>query len=193
MENKRKLMMVGGGLGLVALCCIGIVIFAYFYNEGSPAETRNMADLKAVCGGDVVAETAVYNPNTPGTHPTAILQYLGGTEYIFVSTNWGYHPNSLEEAELVVCLENVEETVTETCEYTLEGDAGEATITRVSRVADYKLITTQTGELVAEGSVKTSPRQCQDQETFENDASFTVRGDFGEALEPLVGEYIDVP
>jgi hypothetical protein len=192
MNKKRTFMILGGVLGLAALCCVGVVIFGYFYNEGSLGETRNLADLKAVCGGDVVAETAVYNPNTPGTHPTAILQYLGGSEYIFVSTNWGYHPNSLEEAELVVCLENVEETVTETCEYTLEEGAGEATITRVSRVADYKLITAQTGEMLAEGSVKANPRQCQDQETFENNASFTVRGDFGEALEPLIETYIVV-
>jgi hypothetical protein len=47
--------------------------------------------------------------------------------------------------------------------------------------------------LTAEGSVKANPRQCREQETFENNASFTVLGDFGEALEPLVGTYIVVP
>ncbi|MEZ4590202.1 MAG: hypothetical protein R3D55_03540 [Chloroflexota bacterium] len=193
MQNKRVLMIVGAVLGLAALCCVGVVIFGYLYNEGDElrSETRNLAALKSVCDGESVAETAEFNPNTPGTHPAAILQHLGGTEYIFITTAWDYHPNTLEEAELVVCLANTEEVVTETCEYTLDDDAGEATITRISLVADYRLVTAQTAETVAEGVVKAVPRECMEQETFADNASFNLRGDFGEALTPLLAEYLE--
>ncbi|WP_420645136.1 hypothetical protein [Candidatus Leptofilum sp.] len=157
------------------------------------SSTRSLVALKAACDGESVAETAAYNPNNSGSHPAAIVQYLGGSESIFVSTDWPYHPGSLEEAELVVCLDNAEEVVTETCEYTLEEGAGEANITRISLVADYRLIATQTGEVVAEGSVKAIPRECQDEETFSNNASFSLRGDYGEALETLIDDYLDTP
>ncbi|MCB8981610.1 MAG: hypothetical protein H6657_29740 [Ardenticatenaceae bacterium] len=193
MKNKRTLMIVGGIMGLAALCCVGVIIFGYFYNEGSPSESRNLADLKTVCDGEVVAETTTYDPNISGEHPAAIVEYLGGSESIFLTSGWQYHPNNLEEAELVVCLQDVVDTEIETCEYTLEGDAGDATITRVARVADYRLITTQTGEVVAEGTVKAQPRECQDEETFQDNASFTLRGDFGEALEALIGQHVNTP
>ena len=125
MQNKRIFMIVGGVLGLATLCCVGIVIFGYVYdgfseNNGSGGQTRNLASLKTVCDGEAVAETAAYNPSEPGVHPAAIVQHLGGSESIFVSTGWPYHPDNLEEAQLVVCLENVVDTVTESCEYTLE-------------------------------------------------------------------------
>lgn len=195
MQNKRLLMIVGAVLGLAALCCVGVVIFGYVYNEGSENsnETRSLVALKSVCDGESVAETAEFNPSNPGVHPAAIVQHLGGSESIFVSTNWGFQPAILEKAELVICLENVEDIVTETCEYTLEEGAGDATITRISLVADYRLITAQTAELVDEGTVKAVPRECRDEETFANNASFSLRGDFGEALEPLVGKYVNVP
>lgn len=193
MQNKRVLLIVGGVLGVAALCCVGVLIFAYFYNENSGSETRSLAELKSVCDGEVVAETAVYDPNISGTHPTAIVQHLGGNESIFITSSWSYQPYKLEDAELVVCLQDVVDTVTETCEYTLEGEAGEATVTRISLVADYRLITAQTGEVVDEGTVKAVPRQCQDQETFDNNASFTLRGDFGQALKPLVEQYVSIP
>lgn len=195
MQNKRILMIGGGIFGLAALCCVGVIIFGYVYNEGDElrSETRNLAALKVACDGEVVGETAAFNPNTPGTHPAAIVQHVGGSEYIFVSTAWPYHPASLEEAELVVCLENTEEVVTETCEYTLEEGAGEATITRISLVADYRLVAAQTAEIVAEGTVKALPRECMAQETFADNASFNLRGDFGEALEPLLVEFLETP
>lgn len=193
MKNKRTLMIVGGILGVAALCCVGVIIFAYFYNEGSPGESRNLADLKTVCDGQVVAETTPYDPNVSGEHPAAIVEYLGGSESIFLTSGWQYHPTNLAEAELVVCLQDVVDTEIETCEYTLEGDAGDATITRVARVADYRLITTQTGEVVTEGTVKAQPRECQDEETFQDNASFTLRGDFGEALEALIGQHVNTP
>jgi hypothetical protein len=156
-------------------------------------ETHSLVALKAVCDGEAVPETAEFNPAFLGVNPAAIVQHLGGNESIFVSTGWGYQPAILEEAELVVCLENVVETVTETCEYTLEEGAGEATITRVSLVADYRLIAAQTAKLIEEGAVKVVPRQCQDEETFESNASFSLRGDFGEALEAVLGNYLAVP
>ncbi|MBK7897024.1 MAG: hypothetical protein WAS33_27020 [Candidatus Promineifilaceae bacterium] len=195
MQNKRILMIGGGIFGLAALCCVGVIIFGYVYNEGDElrSETRNLAALKVACDGEVVGETAAFNPNTPGTHSAAIVQHVGGSEYIFVSTAWPYHPASLEEAELVVCLENTEEVVTETCEYTLEEGAGEATITRISLVADYRLVAAQTAEIVAEGTVKALPRECMAQETFADNASFNLRGDFGEALEPLLVEFLETP
>lgn len=195
MQNKRVLMIVGGVLGLAALCCVGVVIFGYFYNDasGSGSSTRSLVALKAVCDGEAAAETAEFNPNNPGVHPAAIVQHLGGNESIFVSTDWGFQPAILEKAELVICLENVEEVVTETCEYTLEEGAGDATITRISLLADYRLMTAQTAELVDEGTVKAVPRECRDEETFTNNASFSLRGDFGEALEPLVGKFVNVP
>lgn len=195
MGNKRILIIVGGLLGLAALCCVGLVIFGAVYNETDNlfGETRSLADLKTVCTETAVPETAVFDPNASGIHPAAIVQHLGGSEYIFASTGWGFHPDNLEEAELVICLENVVETVTETCEYTLEEGAGDATITRVSLLADYRLVAAQNGKLVAEGSVKANPRQCRDEETFENNAGFTLRGDFGEALVPLLSDYVDVP
>lgn len=195
MQNKRVLMIIGGVLGLAALCCVGVVIFGYVYNERSSNsnETHNLAALKAACAGEAVLETAEFNPSNPGVHPAAIVQHVGGSEYIFVSTDWGFQPAILEKAELVICLENVEEVVTETCEYTLEEGAGEATITRISLVADYRLVATQTAELVDEGTMKAVPRECRDEETFNNNASFSLRGDFGEALEPLVGKWVNVP
>lgn len=196
MQNRRVLLIVGGLLGLAALCCVGVVIFGYVYDgfsSSSSSETRSLVGLKAACAGESVPETAEFNPNTPGVHPAAIVQHVGGSEYIFVSTAWAFQPESLETAELVICLENVMETVTETCEYTLEEEAGEATITRISLVADYRLIAAKTAELVEEGTVKAVPRQCQDQETFSDNAGFNLRGDFGEALEPLVGDYVGGP
>lgn len=198
MQNKRVLMVVGGLLGLAALCCIGIVIFGYVYDgfsksDGSAGETHSLVALKAVCNGEAVPETAVYNPDASGHHPSVILQSVGDGEYIFPTGDWGSRPAILERAELVVCLENVVETISETCDYTLEEGAGEVTITRISLVADYRLIATQTAELVAEGTVKAVPRQCNDQETFANNASFTLRGEFNEALEPVVDQYVNVP
>ena len=198
MQNRRILMIVGGVLGLATLCCVGIVIFGYVYDgfsesSGPGGETRSLAGLKAACDGEPVPETAEFNPSNPGVHPAAIVQHLGGSEYIFVSTGWGFQPAILEKAELIICLENVEEVVAETCDYTLEEEAGEATITRLSLVADYRLIATQTAELVDEGTVKAVPRECRDEETFNNNASFNLRGDFGEALEPLVSEWVNVP
>lgn len=195
MQNKRVFMILGGVLGLAALCCAGVAIFGYVYNDASDSssETRNLASLKAACDGESVPETAEFNPSSPGVHPAAIVQHVGGSESIFVSTGWGFQPAILEKAELVICLDDVEEVVAETCEYTLEGDAGEATITRVALVAEYRLIATQTAEVVDEGTVKAIPRECQDEETFTNNASFTLRGDFGEALEPLVGKWVNVP
>lgn len=194
MQNKRIFMIVGGILGLAALCCVGVIIFGYVYNEGDEllSETRSLVGLKVACDGEAVPETAEFNTN-PGVHPAAIVQHVGGSEYIFVSTGWGFQPAILEKAELVICLENVEEVVTETCEYTLEEGAGEATITRVSLIADYRLVATQTAELVDSGTVKAVPRECRDEETFANNASFSLRGDFGEALEPLVGKWVNVP
>lgn len=195
MQNKRVLMIVSGVLGLAVLCCVGVIIFGYVYDGFSESSnvTRSLAPLKTVCDGEAVPETAEFNPNNPGVHPAAIVQHLGGSESIFVATSWGFQPAILERAELVICLENVEEIISETCEYTLEEGAGEATITRISLVADYRLITTQTAELVDEGTVKAVPRECGDEETFANNASFNLRGDFGEALEPLVSEYVNVP
>ncbi|MCC6605379.1 MAG: hypothetical protein IT327_19385 [Anaerolineae bacterium] len=192
MNNRRILMIVGGIVGLAALCCVGIIIFSLITDEDSGSPTRSLTALKTVCDGEAVAETAVYDPSLSGQHPAAIIQHVAGGESIFVSTAWGYHPNSLEEAELVVCLQDVVETVTETCEYDLEG-GGEATITRVSLVADYQLIAAQTGEVVDEGSIKANPRQCQDEETFQDNLSFTLRGDFGEALAPQLADYLNTP
>ena len=195
MKNKRVLMIVGAVLGLAALCCVGVVIFGYVYDEGSESSstTRSLVALKSVCDGETVAETAVYDPNNSGSHPAAIVQHVGGSEYIFTSTGWPYHPNNLEEAELVVCLTDSEEVVIETCEYTLEGGAGDATITRVSLVADYSLITTNTGEVVDEGTVKALPRDCRDEETFDDNAGFSLRGDFGEALESVLSGHLETP
>ena len=194
MQNKRVLMIVGGILGLAVLCCVGVVIFGYIYNEGDDrgGETRNLAGLKVACDGESVPETAEFNTN-PGVHPAAIVQHVGGSEYIFVSTSWGFQPAILEKAELVICLDDVQEVVTETCEYTLEDGSGDAAITRISLVADYRLIATQTAELVTEGTVKAIPRECRDEESFTNNDSFHLRGDFGEALEPLVGKWVNVP
>ena len=196
MKNKRVLLIVGGLLGLSAICCVGVLVFAYINDQSdgdSGRETRSLTALKAACAGEAVPETAVFDPDASGVHPAVILQASGDSDYIFTDTDWGFRPAILEKAELVICLENMVETVTETCEYTLEENAGDATITRVSLIADYRLIATQSGKLVDEGSVKANPRQCQDQETFENNASFTLRGDLSDALEPLVGQYVNVP
>lgn len=197
MKNKRTLIILGGLLGFMALCCVGVVIFGFVYDgfgDGNTVgETRSLGSLKAACNGEAVPETAAFDPDASGVHPAAILQETVDDDYIFVNTDWGFRPAILEKAELVICLENVVETVTETCEYTLEEDAGDTTITRISLVADYRLVATQSGKLVDEGTVKANPRQCQDEETFQNNASFTLRGNFGEALEPLVGKYVNVP
>ena len=192
--NKKVLLIVGGLLGLTAVCCVGIIIFGYIYDQSdqNDGETRSLVGLKVACAGESVLETAEFDRTVSGIHPTALLQAVND-EYIFPTTTWNYSPDFLEESELVVCLDDVVETVTETCEYTLEDNAGDATITRISLVADYRLIATQTGKVVDEGTVKANPRLCEDEETFQDNASFTLRGNLGEALEPLLIEYISVP
>ena len=196
MKNRRVLMIIGGLLGLSALCCVGIVVLAVLdeqSDDDSTQETRSLWALKAACNGEAVPETAAFDPDASGVHPAAILQAPADEDFIFVNSDWGFQPATLQKAELVVCLENVVETVTETCEYTLEDGGGDATITRISLVADYRLIAAQSGKLVDEGTVKANPRHCSDEETFYNNASFTVRSDLGEALEPLLVEYLHVP
>ncbi len=198
MQNRRVLIIVGSTLGLTALCCIGLIIFSAVYGEfsedgRSAKQTQSLVGLKAACDGEGVPEAAVFDPSTSGRHPAVILQHLGEGDYIFGSTAWAYHPETLEEAELVVCLENVVETEVETCEYDLDDNAGEATITRMSLVADYRLVAAQTAEVLEEGMVKANPRECLDQETFVNDLGFTLRGDFGEALVPILEQYLEVP
>lgn len=194
MKNRRVLMIIGGLLGLSALCCVGIVVLAVLdeqSDDDSTQETRSLWALKAACNGEAVPETAAFDPDASGIHPAAILQETAEEDYIFVNNDWSFRPDTLQKAELVICLENVVETVTETCEYTLEEGGGDATITRISLVADYRLVAAQSGKLVDEGTIKANPRQCLDEETFYDNASFTLRGSFGEALEPLLNEYIN--
>ncbi|MCP4420789.1 MAG: hypothetical protein GY805_29620 [Chloroflexi bacterium] len=197
MKNKRILMIVAGLLGVTAVCCVVVLLFIYFTDgfgeEDTPEVTYSLTALKAACSGEGVPEAAVFNPDKSGVHPAAIAQQKEDGSYSFPTLDWGFQPAILERAELVICLDNVVETVTETCEYTLEEGAGSSSITRISLVADYRLIVAQSGKLLDEGQVKATPRQCKDEEIFANNADFSVRGDFGEAIRPFVEEYVSVP
>ena len=200
MKNKKLLLILGIPITLVFICiCIAVVIFlvtdegSFLDSDNGDGKTFDRQPLKAACLGDGVAEAAAYTSSS-GIHQAVFVKKVDD-EYIFTnfSLDSAWRATFLEDAELVVCVENQVETVLETCEYTLDS-GGDTSITRIRINGTFRLVEAQSGKELLSSKATADPRQCLDSEQFDDGLENSeLRGDLGEAIAPLIQSYVEIP
>jgi hypothetical protein len=143
---------------VISLLASGTIFFFQVRNVSAKRPTRSI--LKAVsevCKGEGVAGAGSYEP---GIAPHIVFLDGSGDSHLFtgeVRPEW--KPGSLEDVNLVVCIDEPSYKVIETCAYLNSGK-----ITRYAKDQPVRLIIAKTGELLASATLTGSPRLCQSTE-----------------------------
>ncbi|MCP5098393.1 MAG: hypothetical protein GY943_22820 [Chloroflexi bacterium] len=199
MDKRKVLLFVGIPVVLIGLCiCIAAVIMIASDSQSSDdteenGRTRNKRALAQACFGNGVPEAAAYGADA-GVHPVAFME-KGDDDYTFI-TNPGpsaWTPTFLEDAQLVVCVDEQAQVELEVCEYTLDA-GGDASITRMGINATYRLVEAQTGGELVMDKVTAVPRDCLDEEQFSEGLEHTtIYASLPDELVPLIESYVETP
>ena len=187
MKNRKVLLLLGIPAALIVLCG-ALVAVGSIAGSGDRAATKaaqtavaGLEPLKAICTGQSNghAQAAAY---TQGAGVHAVVAYRSlTTGTFFRDTKVGtgdWAPQSLEQAQLVACLEESNITV-ESCPYKSQSSGTSSTLDRLQNQVKVRLVSAKTGQVVGQETLKgTMPRECQDKETFASGATkATVSGD----------------
>lgn len=191
---------------LLIVCCIAIVIMACGGGgdgNGASEEGQTRATsyvVGPVCQGTPLPEAPSYT-QTSGTHPLVILELGsdGNYQYGFIDPDAYSLPESwdgdyVEEVELVVCVDQEENTLIEECPYTFEDGSGSAVLSRYATEVTFRLVEAQTGREIATDTLLGMPRECRDTEEFvEGSEGTSVYGQVYEDLESWLRPYVEIP
>jgi hypothetical protein len=167
-----------GVIGAV-IALVGFIVIAGII--GIREDNNAFGTLADVCRGNTV-KVAAYSPEA-GIHPAmGISKDSDDSDY---QVNTAVIPEeakaeTLEQTELVACIEAEQETLVESCAYVIgEGEDANASVERYAYSRDVKLIEASTGNIVDQTTLAgNAPRECLDDETFVNDSKLlTVKGD----------------
>ena len=154
---------------LVLVVIVGVV---YFLRSSRNFQTE-FEPLLAVCRGSWVSESPLYASN-PGLHPAVAVKNSSGETWLDTSfIPRAARSQSLAETELVLCMEEAELVLLESCPYTTWTDRGGQIVHRIDRyyyVQDAKLMAAKTGHTIAVNTFTgRAPRECGDTEIFNAD------------------------
>lgn len=181
------------GLGLRTNVLISAVVgFVIVAGLSAFIFIGSQVEVASACSGRGVVAAAAYREG-PGPHPVEILHFgrriwdpvIPATWYSRIPESWP--PASVEETELVACVDPVEKYVIEICQY-----RGGPDITRYGYRLQVTLVTARTGEIVASETFKGEPpRQCKQ---FEDSSVGKLTGN--KLVDPdevwqWLGEYVD--
>jgi hypothetical protein len=100
----------------------------------------------------------------------------------------------VEELELVVCVDQEEDELIETCDYTMEEGGSAATLSRYSKHVTLRLLEAKTGQEIMANTLIGMPRECQDTEEFlEGTTGSSIYGNVYEELEDWLRPYVEIP
>ncbi len=169
-------------LGLVVLAC-------GFEPNRYPSTTRTpdpMLQLGLVCMGAPISAAAPYAGS--GLHP-AVLE---DEHSEWPSESWSdqipeaWSPARSEEAQLVVCVGEIEDISLEVCPYNLGSD-----ITRYRRDLPVRILEARTGNLVAQKTfVGSDPRHCQATENMNTTVLYGEIASYSE-VETWFRQYVE--
>ncbi len=204
MRNKKVLLLAVPALLMV--CCIGVFAITVIFSEGGGDDTveedktrANANVVGTICQGAPLPDAPSYG-QALGTHSLVVLELgsNGNYQYGFINPNTyslpdGWTTRYVEELELVVCVDQEEDELIETCDYTME-DGGAATLSRYSKHVTLRLLEAQTGQEVAANTLVGMPHECQDTEEFlEGTTGSSVYGNVYEELEDWLRPYVEIP
>jgi hypothetical protein len=150
------------GLGLQTDVLISAVVgFVIVAGLSAFIFISSQVEVASACSGRGVAAAAAYSEG-PGSHPVEVLYFGRRIWNPMIPTTWyspipeSWRPASVEETELVACVDSVEKYVIEICQY-----RGGPDITRYGYRRQVTLVTARTGEVVASETFRGEPpRQC---------------------------------
>ena len=191
MDRRPIVIAALGLLGMACLCaCLAAAGFLFYNRGGGPV--RTLAPLADLCtGAGVVGSAAIYQGGA-GLHPAGFLVADADGDYRVDAAgfNVNWQAETLEAAELVVCIDDVRETVVERCDYALS-DGATGTVSRVAVEVRFRVLAAHTGQELLRNSGISLPRDCLEQETFAGDVlTLTLRGHPADAVSPGVAPLI---
>ena len=147
-------------LAIAAAACLFFIPFAAAGFRNTPLKVSLKQIEKAVgsaCSGQAIPGTSPYIPG-PGRHP---LVAFNPAEFSPVSFGWiprKYWPTELSEVEFVLCVSAEYDEMLDGCSYR---DGTFKNRFQIKR--DVQLISTYTGETIAQGTIEGSlPKECPD-------------------------------
>lgn len=205
MRNKKVLLIAVPAL--LVMCCIAVFAITAISSEGGDngaseeGLTRPLANLVGpICQGTPLPDAPSY-VQASGTHSLVVLELGndGSYRYGFIDLNAyrlpdGWSAGYVEKLELVVCVDQEEDKLIETCDYTMEDGGGAATLSRYSKHVTLRLLEAQTGQEIATNTLVGVPRECQDtEEFFEETTGKSIYGNIYEELEDWLRPYVEIP
>jgi len=153
---------------VVAVFVFGTVAAFRIYFVPAMADRKVAAERRAIqtglrdaCSGTGVGSAAAYDPKQAGVHPIVILDE-GGKPHEWsglLPADW--YPSSVAEAELVVCLDDEQQTVVEKCIYVDEFWGTGERVPRLRYSRSFLVILAQTGEkLYSDTLTGSAPPVC---------------------------------
>lgn len=169
------------GLGIVLLCiCVAGGLFL-----PSPRPSQEILEtMSAVCGGKSVEEAGAFNPG-PGPHAIVLLDASGNEHPWNELLPYEWWPQSVNETELVACLQEEQLEFVDTCEY-----SGGHIVKRYQYTTPIRLMAARTGENIASGVVTGEPpRACK---LLEMEITTEIHGDHvkDEDVEQWLQEFV---
>lgn len=191
--DRRPLAIAAGALLVVACLCVCLASVAIITLRRGDNLERALAPLGDLCGGvgGGVAAAAVYS-NAPRLHPVAIFvaDAQGAYRLNPAGFNSNWQAQSVAEAELVICIDEVRETVIERCDYALT-DGATGVVERIGVDVRFRVLAAHSGRELLRNSGIGLPRECADEETFSDDLrQQTLRGHLVDAVAPAVAPLV---
>ncbi len=122
------------------------------------------SDLEQVCGGGTIAAAPEYDKKAKGPHP--LIAFVGEAPDLEEKTlefpeGWQIDFLAYEQAELVACLDRVDEKFVKNCEgYTSEDSDEEFSVELYEATYDTTVYAAKTGEVVVSGKIETKSKDC---------------------------------
>lgn len=108
-----------------------------------------------VCSGKAVPEAAAYNPYSGLAHPLVIIEWQGGFHFTYMYSHnlpIDWMPFSVDELQLVVCLDKVEDKLIQFCPYVYSTSGNDAGATlRIRYQQKVRVYAAKTGILIYSG------------------------------------------
>ncbi len=122
------------------------------------------SDLQQVCVGGTIASTPEYDKSAKGPHP--LIAFSGeAPDYTELTLDfpegWAMDFLAYETAELVACLDRVDEELVKTCEgYTSDESEEEFSVDLYNATYDTTVYAAKTGEEVVSGKIEATDKEC---------------------------------
>ncbi len=200
----KKKMLVGVGLLVVACIVLFLIIAISSGGEDSSTkqegETRNQTELVGpICQGTPLADARAYT-QTSGIHPLVILERKedGHYDYGFENLNTyeqpdGWRSRYVETLELVVCVDEQEDELAGTCEYTLEDSSETATLSVHFKQVSVRLVEAQTGQEIAAGTFVGETECPETMQVTDSSTGNAKIADGNRELEEWLRPYVEIP